>query len=176
MSNPKGVFVWRDFREDEKFRREKGRERKMGGCLVRKGSGKFCGGAHQKIFFPKWGENWGEKTWILAKIKFAPLYWVTFSTFPSCYFILFSSSLSLHCFFFIFKLQALSLCCFFFFKLQSLSLRSFFFFFGELQITPLKFGGDWILHLEVSKFRFYPLKFGVFGFYTLTSQILDFTP
>ena len=29
----------------------------MGGCLVRKGSGKFCGGAHQKIFFPKWGEN-----------------------------------------------------------------------------------------------------------------------
>ena len=57
MSNPKGVFVWRDFREDEKSRREKGRERKMGGCLVRKGSGKFCGGAHQKIFFPKWGEN-----------------------------------------------------------------------------------------------------------------------
>ena len=128
MSNPKGVFVWRDFREDEKFRREKGRERKMGGCLVRKGSGKFCGGAHQKIFFPKWGENLGEKTWVLAKTKFAPLHWVTFSTFPSCYFILFSSSLSLHCFFY-FQASSSEFMLLFFLKLQSLSLRSFFFFF-----------------------------------------------
>ena len=31
---------------------------------------------------------------------------------------------------------------------------------GKLQITPLKFGGDWILHPEVSKFGFYPLMFG----------------
>ena len=151
MSNPKGVFVWRDFREDEKFRREKGRERKMGRCLVRKGSGKFCGGAHQKIFFPKWGENWGEKTWVLAKIKFAPLHWVTFSTFPSCYFILFSSSLSLHCFLFLFSSFKLWVyVAFFFFKLQSLSLRSFFFFFwwianytpkvwGWLDFTPWSF-------------------------------------
>jgi len=29
-----------------------------------------------------------------------------------------------------------------------------------LQITPLKFEGDWVLHLEVSEFGFYPLKFG----------------
>ena len=37
---------------------------------------------------------------------------------------------------------------------------------GKLQITPLKFGGDWILHPEVLEFGFYPLKFRVFGFYT----------
>ena len=30
---------------------------------------------------------------------------------------------------------------------------------GKLQITPLKFGGVWILHLEISKLGFYPLKF-----------------
>ena len=28
----------------------------------------------------------------------------------------------------------------------------------KLQITPLKFGGDWILHPKISNFRFYPLK------------------
>ena len=47
---------------------------------------------------------------------------------------------------------------------------------GKLHITPLKFRGDWILHPEVLEFRFYPLKFGVFGFYTLTFQNLNFTP
>ena len=31
---------------------------------------------------------------------------------------------------------------------------------GKFQITPLKFGGDWILHPKVSKFEFYPLTFG----------------
>ena len=31
---------------------------------------------------------------------------------------------------------------------------------GKFQITPLKFGGDWILHSELSKFGFYRLKFG----------------
>ena len=46
----------------------------------------------------------------------------------------------------------------------------------KLQITPLKFGGVWILNSEASKFRFYPLKFGVFGFYTLMLHNLDFTP
>ena len=46
---------------------------------------------------------------------------------------------------------------------------------GKLQITPIKFRDDWILHLEISKFGFYPLKFGVFGFYILTFQNLDFT-
>ena len=30
---------------------------------------------------------------------------------------------------------------------------------GKLQITPLKFGGDWILHLEISKFGFHPITF-----------------
>ena len=39
---------------------------------------------------------------------------------------------------------------------------------GKLQITPLKFMGDWILHPKVLEFRFYPLQFGVFGFYILT--------
>ena len=44
----------------------------------------------------------------------------------------------------------------------------FFFFFlvGKLHITFLKFGSDWILHLQVSEF----------GFYTLTFQNLDFIP
>ena len=32
------------------------------------------------------------------------------------------------------------------------------FFFGKLQITPLKFGGFWILYFEISKFKFYFLK------------------
>ena len=45
----------------------------------------------------------------------------------------------------------------------------------KLQITPLKFGDDWILHPKVLEFGFYPLKFGVFGFYTITFQNLDFT-
>ena len=48
--------------------------------------------------------------------------------------------------------------------------------FGKLQITPLKFGNVWILHLEVLKFGFYPFTFGVFRFYILTFQNLDFTP
>ena len=30
----------------------------------------------------------------------------------------------------------------------------------KLQITPLKFGGVWILYPEVLEFRFYYLKFG----------------
>ena len=35
---------------------------------------------------------------------------------------------------------------------------------GKLQITPLKFGGIWILHPEVSEYEFYPLKFRMFRF------------
>ena len=31
---------------------------------------------------------------------------------------------------------------------------------GKLQITPLTFGGDWILYSKVLKFGFYPLMFG----------------
>ena len=38
---------------------------------------------------------------------------------------------------------------------------------AKLQITPLKCGGVWILHLKILEFGFYPLKFGVFGFYTM---------
>jgi len=38
---------------------------------------------------------------------------------------------------------------------------------GKLQIIPLKFRGDWILHREVLEFEFYALTFGVFGFYIL---------
>ena len=45
---------------------------------------------------------------------------------------------------------------------------------GKLQITLLKFRSDWILHFEVSEFGFYPLKFGVLGFYTLAFQNLNF--
>ena len=50
------------------------------------------------------------------------------------------------------------------------------FYLGKLQITLLKFGGDWILRLEISEFGFYPIKFDVwilhpnvskFGFYLL---------
>ena len=36
----------------------------------------------------------------------------------------------------------------------------FFLLLSKLKITPLKFGGDWILHLKISEFGFYPLKFG----------------
>ena len=42
---------------------------------------------------------------------------------------------------------------------------------GKLQIASLKFEGIRILHHEISEFEFYPLKFGVIGFYTLTIQI-----
>ena len=31
---------------------------------------------------------------------------------------------------------------------------------GKLQIAPLKFGGNWILHPKVLEFGFYPLRFG----------------
>ena len=48
-------------------------------------------------------------------------------------------------------------------------------FLGKLHITPLKFGGVWILYPKVLKFGFYPQKFGMFGFYTLMFQNLDFT-
>ena len=29
-----------------------------------------------------------------------------------------------------------------------------------LQVAPLKFGGVWILYLEISEFEFYPMMFG----------------
>ena len=38
---------------------------------------------------------------------------------------------------------------------------------AKLQIIYLKFESVWILHPEISKFEFYPLKFGRFRFYTL---------
>ena len=37
--------------------------------------------------------------------------------------------------------------------------NDFYNIFDILQITPLKFGSDWILHPEILKFGFYPLKF-----------------
>ena len=52
----------------------------------------------------------------------------------------------------------------------------FFFFFlvGKLHITFLKFGSDWILHIQVLEFGFYPhevwilhLDVSEFRFYTL---------
>ena len=57
----------------------------------------------------------------------------------------------------------------------------------KLQITPLKFGDDCILHLKVLKFRFYPLDISDFKFYSLyfkdnwillsrILECLDFTP
>jgi len=48
-----------------------------------------------------------------------------------------------------------------FFKQEMLNI-----FLDKLQIIPLKFESEWILYPKVSEFRFYPLKFGVFGFYT----------
>ena len=42
----------------------------------------------------------------------------------------------------------------------------------KLQITPLKFKDVWILHFEISKFRFYPLKVG--GVEILDPDILEF--
>ena len=50
-------------------------------------------------------------------------------------------------------------------------------YIGKLQITPLKSRGVWILHLKVSKFGFYILKFGeVWIFYSFRFQNFDFTP
>ena len=43
---------------------------------------------------------------------------------------------------------------------------------GKLQFASLKFEDIWILHPEILEFGFYPIKFGVIGFYTLTIQIL----
>jgi len=53
-----------------------------------------------------------------------------------------------------------------------------------LLITPLKFGGDWILYPKVSEFGFYSLKFGdvwilypgvsEFGFYPLYLGVFGF--
>ena len=47
---------------------------------------------------------------------------------------------------------------------------------AKLQIIYLKFKGVWILHPKISKFEFYPLKFGVFRFYTLKFQNFYFIP
>ena len=41
-----------------------------------------------------------------------------------------------------------------------------------MQITPLKFGRDWILHSKVSKFEFYPLEFG--DVWILHPDVLEF--
>ena len=42
---------------------------------------------------------------------------------------------------------------------------------GKLQITLLKFGDNWILHREVSEFRFYHMKFeGVWILHTNVSE------
>ena len=43
---------------------------------------------------------------------------------------------------------------------------------NKLQIIPLKFGGDWILHPKISKFRFYTLTFG--GVWILHPDISKF--
>ena len=42
---------------------------------------------------------------------------------------------------------------------MGLSLFSFF-SLGKLQITPIKFGDNWILHSKVLEFGCYPLSFG----------------
>ena len=52
-----------------------------------------------------------------------------------------------------------------YFRYVNCILQFFFFFFGnkkqgKLQITPLKFESDWILHPIVSKYGFGPLKIG----------------
>ena len=41
-----------------------------------------------------------------------------------------------------------------------------------MQITPLRFRGDWILHPEVSESGYYPLKFG--DVWILHPDILEF--
>ena len=43
---------------------------------------------------------------------------------------------------------------------------------GKLQITPLKFGGNWILHSEISEFGFYPLTFE--GVWILHPHVSEF--
>ena len=44
------MFVWRDFKENEKFKREKWRDSIFSSCLVGKGEGKKSGGA--QVFTP----------------------------------------------------------------------------------------------------------------------------
>ena len=55
-------------------------------------------------------------------------------------------------------------------------LLNFFLKKGQLEIIPLKFGGNWIFHFKVLEFGFYPWSLEVFGFFTLTFKNLDFTP
>ena len=135
------MFVWRDFREDGKFRREKWRERSFNVCLVGRESGKKCGWtqvffsrAHQNIFFPKWGENLEEKftnmscpkcpcTFFFANffLSFSvtnlctfTLFWVFFFCFISLFFFLFLLFLSLSSIvpFSLFFLSLLLICMF----------------------------------------------------------------
>ena len=47
---------------------------------------------------------------------------------------------------------------------------------GKLQITPLKFRGDWILHPDISKFGFYLLKFGNIWILHLDISKFEFYP
>ena len=34
---------------------------------------------------------------------------------------------------------------------------------GKLQIAPLKFGSNWILHYKISEFEFYPINYETLG-------------
>ena len=47
------MFVWKDFREDEKLRRENWRDSIFSGCLVGRGEGKKVVGC----FLPKMGRK-----------------------------------------------------------------------------------------------------------------------
>ena len=60
--------------------------------------------------------------------------------------------------------------------IRSNLLFSFHTFKGKLQITLLKFGSVGILYHKVLEIEFTPLSLGLFGFYILTFQNLDFTP
>ena len=140
------MFVWRDFREDGKFRREKWRERSFNVCLVGRESGKKCGWtqvffsrAHQNIFFSKWGENLEEKFNNMSCPKcpctfFFANFFLSFSVTNLCTFTLF------WVFFFFVSSHFFSFCFFCFYHFLPSFLSPFFFFLCYLSTCSHCFG------------------------------------
>ena len=119
------MFVWRYFRVEGEFRREKWRERSFNGCLVGRESGKKCDGA--QVFSPwattKFSLQNREKTGGRSSLTWANQNAPTHSSLLT----FFVSSLSL--------IYAHS-CCFGFFVLSHFFSFSFFCFYYYSSIVP----------------------------------------
>ena len=127
------MFVWRDFREDGKFRREKWRERSFNGCLVGRESGKNCDEVQvfsswaTKKFSPQNREKSRGRSSLTWAAQNAPTHSSLLTFFASSLSLIYAHSCCFGFFCFI--------SLFFFFFLLFLLLSYFFFFLSFVFIT-----------------------------------------